>query len=272
MEGDIKVGDRVRITLPGYWNGHLGTVIATPRHNIVFSVRLDSPAGAVVGLLMADLEPIPARTGPREVTKQENRMAFGCNANTIKLCSGRYFDLRDPKPDQFDITDIAGGLSRICRFGGQVPVFYSVAEHSWQCAQVAIADDLPTDGVLAVLLHDAAEAFIGDVVKPLKVMLPGYAAIEARVEATIEIAFGVDFQQWREQIKEIDHGMLIGERNALWPGGDGAKWTGEGECRLIRPNLFKWGPSDAESAFVGLFNSMQWRLQNNPAPPGPREQ
>mgnify|MGYP000629654760 FL=1 len=56
--------------------------------------------------------------------------AFGCVNNTIRLVSGHYLDLANPMPDQFEIDDIAGGLSRICRFGGQCPQFYSVAEHS----------------------------------------------------------------------------------------------------------------------------------------------
>ncbi len=53
---------------------------------------------------------------------------FGCGANTIKLRSGKYLDLKDPQPDQFDFEDIAGALAKICRFGAQCNEFYSVAE------------------------------------------------------------------------------------------------------------------------------------------------
>ena len=100
--------------------------------------------------------------------------AFGCVRNTIRLRSGIYFDLADPKPEQIEITDIAGALSKICRFGGHCYRFYSVAEHCYHCSMVAEASPL------ALLLHDAAEAFTGDIVKPLKIMLPEFAAIERR--------------------------------------------------------------------------------------------
>src|SRR5581483_7354063 len=111
--------------------------------------------------------------------------AFGCINNTIRLRSGRYLDLADPRPDQFAFADIAGGLSKICRFGGQINHFYSVAEHCWHCCKLAGADGQCLETQVAVLMHDAAEAFCGDVVKPLKIMLPEYAEIERRVEAAI---------------------------------------------------------------------------------------
>ena len=110
---------------------------------------------------------------------------FGCVKNTIRVRSGRYFDLLDPQPDQFTLADIAGALSKMCRFGGQIGRFYSVAEHSVLCAQQAAADGASIEVQAACLMHDAAEAFIGDVVKPLKVMLPQYHEVERRVELCI---------------------------------------------------------------------------------------
>lgn len=105
-----------------------------------------------------------------------NTAAFGCVKNTIRVRSGLYFDLLDPQPDQFTLSDIAGALSKICRFGGQIDYFYSVAEHSVHCFDQADRDGASPAVCRLALFHDAAEAFIGDVVKPLKVMLPEYAA------------------------------------------------------------------------------------------------
>ena len=178
-----------------------------------------------------------------------NDSAFGCVKNTIRLRSGRYFDFLDPQPDQFTIEDIAGALSKICRFGGQIERFYSVAEHSCLCAKVAQDDGLSQDTIRAVLLHDAAEAFCGDVVKPLKVMLSEYGPVEKRVEAVIQLKFGVDFEAERKHIREIDHGMLIAERRALFSP-DQVEWTGEKQARRLDVKLMGWLPLMAESRFL----------------------
>jgi hypothetical protein len=63
--------------------------------------------------------------------------AFGCVGSTIRLASGRYLDLAEPDPAVITIEDIAAGLSKLCRFGGQISRFYSVAEHSLACVWLA---------------------------------------------------------------------------------------------------------------------------------------
>lgn len=175
--------------------------------------------------------------------------SFGCVNNTIRLRSGRYFDLADPKPDQFTFGDIAGALSKICRFGGQIDSYYSVAEHSVLCSKVAADDGLPLDTQIAVLMHDAAEAFCGDMVKPLKVMLPHYREIEAAIETVVAEKFTIDFRREGHSIREIDHAMLIQERRCLFSA-DNVVWVGEKEVRqlAIIPNC--WRPDHAEAAFV----------------------
>lgn len=168
-------------------------------------------------------------------------MAFGCFKNTIRLRSGLYFDLADPQPDQFTIADIAGALSKICRFGGQCERFYSVAEHCYHCSMAAEA--VP----LACLLHDAAEAFIGDMVKPLKIMIPAYSEIESKVERVIAAKYGVDFEQ--SEVGEIDRAMLIAERHAMFSK-DSVKWTGEDEVRRLEIDFWCCWPKRAELMFL----------------------
>jgi hypothetical protein len=174
---------------------------------------------------------------------------FGCVKNTIRLRSGLYFDFLDPQPDQFTLEDIAGALAKICRFGGQVESFYSVAEHSVACAMVARKDGMPLDTQAAALMHDAAEAFCGDVVKPLKVMLAEYAGIEQRVEAVIAEKFGIDFRRESEIVREIDHAMLICERRQLFSA-DNVIWTGENEVRKLSIKLSRLEPELAECLFL----------------------
>lgn len=175
--------------------------------------------------------------------------AFGCVNNTIRLRSGRYFDLADPRPDQFTFGDIAGALSKICRFGGQIESYYSVAEHCVLCSKVAEGDGLPLDTQIAALMHDAAEAFCGDMVKPLKVMLPRYKEIEEASESVVAEKFTIDFRREESSIREIDHAMLIHERRFMFSA-DNVVWTGEKDVRRLTIQIQNWRPDHAEAAFV----------------------
>lgn len=179
---------------------------------------------------------------------QTAERAFGCVNNTIRLRSGHYFDLADPKPDDFELSDIAGALSKICRFGGQINEFYSVAEHCVHCSRQAEMDGLNIAHQIAALLHDAPEAFCGDVVKPLKVMLRDYDAIEERIERAIGKRFGLATLT-SPVVKEIDRAMLIAERRALFSA-DTTLWTGERSVRVVHPAIGPWSPPRAEQEFV----------------------
>lgn len=174
--------------------------------------------------------------------------AFGCVSTTIRLRSGLYLDLDSPQPEQFTFGDIAGALSKICRFGGQIDRYYSVAEHLCHCTVQARIDGLPLVTQRAVLLHDAAEAFIGDVVKPLKIMLRDYQPIEYAMEKVIAAKFGVDFDVETEAVRKIGREMLIAERRALFST-DNVKWTGEDAVRPITIQFECWDPKTAEENY-----------------------
>jgi uncharacterized protein len=100
----------------------------------------------------------------------------------LSTFTGNKFFPFAPHPHQIDIRDIAHGLSLLCRFSGQCPYFFSVAEHS-----IYVANNLPDNLKLEGLLHDASEAYLGDLPRPVKVGLPEYNAIEAAVEEGSEI-------------------------------------------------------------------------------------
>jgi uncharacterized protein len=137
---------------------------------------------------------------------------------SIKVAAGHYFDLLHPDAAHVDIRSIASSLSKICRFGGHCPKFYSVAEHSVHAFEMAEADGAPYSLQKAVLLHDATEAYVGDMVKPLKDIMPQFQEAEARVERAVSVAFLVDFGVWHEDIKKYDLMCLRAERYAMWPG------------------------------------------------------
>lgn len=110
--------------------------------------------------------------------------------------TGRQFYPLDPRADDIDIVDIAHALSRICRFNGHCSRPYSVAEHSLHVAlHVAQDQSEPVDRttVLAALLHDASEAYLCDIPRPLKTMpeMAPYRAMEANVEAIIAAKYGL---------------------------------------------------------------------------------
>lgn len=129
--------------------------------------------------------------------------------NVILTASGQYVDLLKPQADTIVPIDIATGLSNICRFGGHTSAFYSVAQHC-----VLVSRLVPAKLALAGLLHDAAEAYVGDVVAPLKQHLTDYKPIEHRIERVIARKFGLAWP-WSQEIKHADARALRFEREQL---------------------------------------------------------
>ncbi len=187
---------------------------------------------------------------PRNTVPIQKPSAFGCVGNTIKLLSGKYLDLVRPEPDQFEFEDIAGALAKICRFGGQCKYFYSVAEHLVHCHEVALADRRNKSERLAVFMHDATEAFLGDVVKPLKLLLPDYQELEVRLELVIRRKFSIVYGPGTlPVVQEIDQSMLIHERRQLFDS-DQVKWTDEDKARPLTVKLGHWSPGLAYQKFI----------------------
>lgn len=187
--------------------------------------------------------------------------AFGVLGSTIKLFTGGYYDVKNPRACDVRIEDIAHVLSNICRFGGHIPRYYSVAEHLIQCYRKSRMEVQPWNVSFACLMHDATETYIGDVVKPLKVLLdPIYGPIEDANELAIAEAFGIDFASTKPEWKRIDREMLIAERNAIF-GSDGHKWTDEDSVApySFTPNFYL--PHWAEKTFLGCFAICQRELK-----------
>lgn len=182
---------------------------------------------------------------------------IGCIGNTIALGGGnRYFDFANPRPDSIKIGDIAKALSNTCRFGGHCQ-FYSVAEHSVHCVRVGVGllsrrsslDDLRF--AFNLLMHDSAEAYIGDVPKPLKNMLPEYERIERLVNQAIESKFPM-FNTADHRVKEIDLQMLKAEKIHLF-GEHGRDWDGFSEIKDVDVDFWCWDPRAAKTIFLRTF-------------------
>jgi len=113
-----------------------------------------------------------------------------------RMLSGRRLDLIDPSPLDIEIEDIAHGLARVARWNGQTTGrhAFSVAQHTLVVDAVAdkSAPQIGPIGRLALLLHDAPEYVIGDLISPFKGLLGGeYKAVELRLLEAIHRRFGV---------------------------------------------------------------------------------
>ena len=109
----------------------------------------------------------------------------------------------EPTMDMICIEDIAHALSYQCRFGGHLPKFYSVAQHSLNCSYLMDNKELK----LAALLHDASEAYLLDIPRPIKQSLSNYKEIEDGLMKLIAEKFGFEYPLHSE-VKKIDELML----------------------------------------------------------------
>ena len=162
---------------------------------------------------------------------------------SVQLQSGIYIDLMDPDCSEVSIHDIAHALSNICRFTGHSKFFYSVAQHCVLCH-----DNAPPELRWHALMHDAAEALIGDVARPLKQLLPEYKQIERRVERSLLYKrYGVvDMPQ---EVKALDRQALATERRDLMPM-TGERWGLLNGVEPFKERIQPKIPFVARAAFV----------------------
>lgn len=163
----------------------------------------------------------------------------------MQTATGKQFWPLDPRPEEIDIRDIAHGLAMQCRYGGQCLRFYSVAEHCVLMARYA-----PDDIKLDTLMHDASEAYLSDVIRPIKAYLTNYREIETELERVIAQRFGLRWPM-HGAIKRLDTAILVDERDQVMAPPP-VPWSDITEPGLGVTLQF-WTPEKAKAEFLAAF-------------------
>jgi hypothetical protein len=172
----------------------------------------------------------------------------------IATYTGKQFYPLEPRVEDIDIRDIAHALANVCRFSGHVETFYSVAQHSVLAARYA-----PLGLELAALLHDASEAYICDLSRPVKhdPTMQSYRDAEKRLMAVIEQRYRVQCDH--PLIHEIDNRLLFTEKRDLMPSSPswGERW---GNLQPYPEVIHPWTPTEARRVFLQTFYDLQFQV------------
>lgn len=168
----------------------------------------------------------------------------------MQTFTGRAFYPLDPRTDEIDPDDIAHALSLLCRYGGHVRAFFSVAEHC-----VLMSHAVTPENALWALLHDATEAYLGDMIRPLKGSMPEYRRAEKMLMAVICNRFGLGDYDCPAEVKEADARILHDERFALMAAPPRA-WASIAHLPPLGVDVYGWAPAEAEERFLARLHEL----------------
>lgn len=176
-------------------------------------------------------------------------MTVATRGDWMQTFTGRAFYPLDPQADDIVPADIAHALSLICRYGGHVLRFYSVAEHC-----VLMSHAVSPENALWALLHDATEAYVGDMIRPLKVSMPAYRGVEDRLMGVICERFRLG-PTCPAEVKVADTRILHDERDALMAPSH-RPWTALDGYEPLGASVEGWQPAEAEHRFLDRLNEL----------------
>jgi hypothetical protein len=184
----------------------------------------------------------------------------GCSVDVdkawIQTAGGGIFHILDPRQNEILITDIGHALSMMCRFTGHVRRFYSVAEHSVLASRI-----VPQEDALWALLHDASEAYIADLNRPLKhytAVGPTYMGVEEKIMKAVCLKFHLSETQ-PESVHKADTMMLYAEKEQLMPAKEwGTKWSEDQVAADVEVRC--WAPDVAKTMFMHRFYQLTEQL------------
>ncbi len=172
----------------------------------------------------------------------------------MQTYTGRRFWPTAPRTEDIDAVDIAHSLSLQCRYNGHVKRFYSVAEHC-----VLMSHVVSDENKLWALLHDATEAYVGDMVRPLKIQIPVFSEIEDRVMVCVAEKFGLSTAIMPDEVKDADNRIIVNEKAELLVNTD-HNWGLEHLEPLV-VEIIGWYPPAAEVKYIQRLEELL-RKQN----------
>jgi 5'-deoxynucleotidase YfbR-like HD superfamily hydrolase len=190
--------------------------------------------------------------------------------HVIDTASGLRLDLDDPSPEDIRIEDVAGGLSKVCRFAAQAREYYSVAQHALLVQRLVVEAGRP-ELALVALHHDSHEAYLCDIPTPLKRKIAKATNVYNQACKTLDFVISEAFGfEWPERgsseqraIKSADDRALLIEAARLLPDGGEAlrrdKGLGEEEYRDLAPLEEPLVPAEAEASFLEGHNELAQR-------------
>lgn len=167
----------------------------------------------------------------------------------MQTATGKKFWPFDPRPEEVHFLDIAAHLSKICRFNGACDFHYSVAQHS-----VYTSYQVPPEHALVALMHDAAEAYTGDLHRPFKRGIPDIKGIEQRIYQAIATAFALP-PVLPLCVKHADEAMLKAENRQIMRPGEA--WAYRYDVPPAVVLIRQWTPEHAREAFISRFEALQ---------------
>jgi uncharacterized protein len=171
--------------------------------------------------------------------------------------SAKAYHFEHPQQSSIVIGDIAHALSNICRYGGHSRAFYSVAEHSVLVSLVV--EKTHPEHAFAALMHDATEAYVGDVPRPLKALLGrAYAELEKAAWLAICRKFGIN-PFLHECVKAADNAVLLAEKDVLLDEPP-IPWTWAAGLTPADVAINCWIPRVAKMVFIDRFRELRERL------------
>lgn len=167
----------------------------------------------------------------------------------MQTFTGKAFWPLDPRIEEVETEDIAHALAQICRFGGQTRYFYTVAEHSVHVSEWVESVAGRTDALWG-LLHDAPEAYIGDMVRPLKRHMPSYIQADEDIMDVICAKFGLE-PGMPPVVREADNRILLDERAKLFSGPNPFLWVQDEQgLEPLGVPISCWTPARAKSEYL----------------------
>lgn len=168
-------------------------------------------------------------------------MTVHAPSGCVRTFTGKKFFIFDPRPEDVCAADIAHALSMQCRYNGHTEQFYSVAQH---CVLMSHAVSLEYQ--LEALLHDAAEAYIGDIVRPLKhsSSMTAYCNIDENITSVIYQKYGLPPYQRSHEVKQADSRILADEAHLV------RNLAPDISLEPLGVTINRWSPAEAERRYL----------------------